>query len=521
MAPESAASLATARHSTSGSQALLRVVNWALPLCAAAGLLAFHAACFFESWTDENIHLYVAGRLAQGAVLYRDLQSTRPPLALLPLSTLIRLGLSPLFAARATVVLSVLACALLLFWAGRRFFGAFAGAAACSLFLLSPELFARHTFTGIQQVALTGALCVVLGLAGSPLLSGIAAGLSLGCGQHAAVLLLGTALLIGVRRPRELLRFAAGALCALAAVFGLAAAQAGTHAIWQDLIARHLYHLGAASMPDDGQLRWYLVNAGLENLPLLVLAAAAWLVPQAAPQPQGALARRALTLLVLAHLAAVMLMSGGLILYVFPALPLLALLAGDGLVRAARWSLQAPRRPVRWLLAALALLCLTLGGFALARGRYQRRDHTGYPLLPQLRQLAMARLQRLSVAGAIAGTISPQLLPGQTLFGYATIVTAVAVDAGRRISGEEADLAPRWIQQGSVTRREILDAVEADHPGFFITPHSFYEQDPFFRDYLARCYEPPQRFPRVKGDGSGIPEIDVFHHRAGITCRSK
>ena len=506
-----------------------------LLLGAAVALLAFQSSCFFETWTDENVHLYVAGRLAQGAVLYRDIQSARPPLALAPLAALVRLGLAPLLAARAAVVLALLSTALVLLLAGRRLFGAWAGVAAAALFLLAPEVAARHSFTAIHQVALLSTLCVVLALLERPLLSGLAAGLALVCGQHAAVLLAGTALLIGLRRPRELPRFAAGALLALGAVFGAAVARAGWHPVWQDLVGRHLYHLGgagAAAPASEGDLGWYLASAGLENLALLLLAAAALLpspsgAPEAPPRgiplplglPLPGPDRLALAMLASAHLAVVALMRGGLILYVFPALPLLALLAGDGLVRAACWCAGAPLR--RSLPLAAALLGLTLGALLVTQRRYQQRDQLDYPLLPHARQLAMARLQRLTVAESITAAIGPELLPQQTLFGFPTITAAVAVKAGRRISGELADLAPRWLQQGTVDRREVVALAERDRVAFFLTPRGFYEHDPFFRAYLAQCYEAPRLFARALGDGRGVPPIDVFRHRPGITCAAR
>ena len=198
-----------------------------------------------------------------------------------------------------------------------------------ALFLLAPEVAARHTFTAIHQVALLAALSVVLGLLERPLLSGLAAAIALGFGQHAAVLLVGTALVIGLRRPRDLLRFAAGALLVLGAIFGVAAARAGWRPVWQDLVGRHLCHLSgetSAVAGSEGDLGWYLAGAGLENLALLLLAAAAPLLPLRGPN------RRALAQLVSAHRSVVALMRGGLILYVSPVLPLIALLAGDGLL---------------------------------------------------------------------------------------------------------------------------------------------------------------------------------------------
>jgi hypothetical protein len=60
---------------------------WAVLLTVAIAALVWNQhAQFFYSWTDEQIHFYVAHRMAQGAVLYRDIDSARPPLVLLPLA---------------------------------------------------------------------------------------------------------------------------------------------------------------------------------------------------------------------------------------------------------------------------------------------------------------------------------------------------------------------------------------------------------------------------------------------------
>jgi hypothetical protein len=90
----------------------------------------------------------------------------------------------------------------------------------------------------------------------------------------------------------------------------------------------------------------------------------------------------------------------------------------------------------------------------------------------------------------------------------------------RRIAGELADLAPRWIRMGLVERHEIVNTIESDKVGVFITPKLFFLNDRFFRSYLARCYQKPQRFPRATGQGHGIPDIYVFPHRTGINCRA-
>src|ERR1019366_1190758 len=145
------------------------VVCWVVLFATALGALIWnHCAVFFYSWTDEQIHFYVARRLAEGAVLYRDIDSSRPPLILFPIAWLIKMGCSPLLAGRAMVLGSHLATAGLLLWGGWRLASWRAGVMAALLFLTSPEVFDRVHYTGIQLGALTASACVLLSLRGQP-----------------------------------------------------------------------------------------------------------------------------------------------------------------------------------------------------------------------------------------------------------------------------------------------------------------------------------------------------------------
>ena len=208
-------------------------------------------------------------------------------------------------------------------------------------------------------------------------------------------------------------------------------------------------------------------------------------------------------------------MKGGLILYFAAAFPLVALIAGVGLVR----GIRLMGRP----LAALALIALALtttvawGG---AAQRYRLRDNEPtYPLLPHLRSLAMDHVQHLTIAKRIADIVALTSEPNETLFGHPTIVAQVATNANRRVSGELADLAPRWIEMKQITPESIVEQIETDRVRYFVTPHWYYVKDPFFRAYLQRCYGPAQRFPRLAGgEGHGIPELLLLRHRDG-SCR--
>jgi hypothetical protein len=486
---------------------------------AAVGFVGYHAAVFFPTWADESVHAYVASRVAQGAVLYRDVHSARPPLALMPLAALMAAKLPALLASRLAVIAAGLAIALCLAAAGTKLFGSAEGFAAAGLFLLAPETAARFAFTGIHFVALGSTGCAALALLDAPALAGLAGGLALGAGQHAAVIVGASGLWILHRSRRGAAAFGLSALATLALIYGGAAALGGQE-MARDLVGRHLYHLGASSPADDGELRWFLPTTALENLVLVALAATA-LARRPAPAASGCSSafaiRAALAALIGAHVAAVALMKGGLVLYLFPALPLIALLAGDGAVRVARAVRSGPSRALGAAIA-LAIAASSAAGLWASRERYQQRDAHPYPALPHARHIAMARLQKLAIVEAIARVVEAESSPEETVFGFPTLVAQIALAANRRVAGELADLAPRWIQLGTVTRQSVVGAIEADRIRFFITPRWFYFKDPYFKTYLSRCYDPPRVFPRPQGDGGGIPDVLVYRRREDA-CR--
>jgi hypothetical protein len=489
--------------------------------------LWFHGSVFFVRWTDENVHLYVARRMAEGLVLYRDIHSARPPLALLPLVAGWWAGVPPLWTARGSLVLALFATAAVLWWAGHRLFGPWTGAVAAALFLVTPEVSARNAWTGIHPVALGGLWCVTLAWRGHGLWAGVTAGLALASGQHAAVLVAGAALVVVARHRRALWRFVAGAAIALVPTFGVAAARSGPARLWEDLAGRHLYHLGAAAPGAEGDLSFFQITTLLENLPWLALALWAVLRPRedgSAEAREARLARWSLGALALAHVLVVRGMSGGLILYAFPAVPLVALLAGDGVVSAGRWVFRGadvPRRGRRGLLLAAVLASPFFLGWPAARQRYQARDGEQYALIPMVRQAQMARLQRLTAVDQVLELVRPMLRDGDTVFGYPTLASVVALGSGRRISGELVDLAPRWISLGLVSRKSIIESVEADGVRVFVAQAGAFELDSGFRQYLTRCYRPPQVIPRATGEGRGIPRINVFEHIDGPCLASR
>jgi hypothetical protein len=493
-------------------------------VAAVVALIWKHHTVFFYSWTDEQIHLYVAHRMTEGAVLYRDIDSARPPLVLFPLAWLMRLGFSPLLAARALVVGIQLATAGLLLWGGWRLASWRAGALAALLFLTSPEVFARVHYTGIQLVALTASACVLFSLRGQPFRAGLFLGLSLAADQHGLVVGGIVALLTVARRPRDALPFALGALGVCAIVFGGVWAMGGRH-LWGSLIGIHIFHFrvgqGVASQFWDDFTPWiyehvYLfVGAGLAAA---LLARGRKQIPSG-DQPPSSRDVRVLFLVVAAHIAVVLALSGAVFLYVVVIAPLLTLLAAMGFDAAvARWRHQSQARAQRIsrgsrliFSGVVGALALTAGGWAAARSHREGLDERQYSFWPHVLHGQVSRAQELDPTRWIGAA---SVLPQQgTIFGDPTIVSFLALHSGLRVSAELPDLNPSWVEGGTVKATEIISRIERDGVAAVITPPFGLIQDPDFKSYLLTCYEKPRPlFPPENGPGEGLPFILAFTH---------
>jgi hypothetical protein len=494
-----------------------------LLVLAAAAVVWVHASRFFFQWTDEQIHLYVARRISEGAVLYRDIESARPPLVLFPAAVLIKLGFSPLLAGRALVVSSQLAIAGVLFWGGWRLASLRAGGAAALLFLVSPEVYTRIPYTGIQLVTLGISACVLLSLQMRPLLAGLACGFALGAGQHGIVICAVAGMWLTVRRWCDGVWFALGTLLVGVVIFGGAWSLGGRN-LWESLVGHHLYHL-SGKHSGETDISIYFPPWFFEHVPLILCSLAAMALPMARPSQvkdgQTSTSSRwtvgLLLIVIAAHFTVTLSMSGGLFLYLVVVTPLLALLAGLGLDAMFDWfkrqhamSVARARRALRMTLAlGAAALALSAGAWAAAQAHQERLDTLHYSYWPHRRHAEMARLQKLDVANQVATELAT-LPKNRSLFGFPTIVSAVALTGGWRVAGELADLAPRWIEQGTVNREEITTRIEQDGVAALVTPPWGFVNTPYFKAYLAACYENPTTIRHRLGQG--VPDILVFRH---------
>jgi hypothetical protein len=497
-----------------------------------AGLIWKHCSVFFLSWTDEQIHFYVARRIAEGAVLYRDIESARPPLALLPLALLISAGGSPLLAGRAIVFVSQLATGWLLLWGGWRLVSFRVGALAALLFLSSPEAFSRIHYTSIHLAALTAAACVLFSLRSQPWRAGLSCGLALAADQHGLAICAIVALMTLARRPRDALRLTLGAFLVSGIVFGGVWAMGSRH-LWKSLVEIHLFHL---QLGQGGSAQfWELFTPWLYEHGYLIAGAVlgtgllAFQRKEARPADDAKTTSsrvvRVLLLVVGGHIAVVLAMADAAFLYIVVITPMLALLAAIGFdATVARWTWlgqvsKKRTRPVSRMLVAVAsaVLALAAGGWSAARSHRESLDGRRYSFLPHVLHGQVSLYHRLDVAQRVADDLPKH----GTIFGDPTIVSAVALDSDMRVSGELADLNPIWIQAGMISRDEVVSRIERDGVSAVITPPWFLVQDRYFSSYLAACYEQPKIFaPPEGGPGEGLPDILVFPHiRSNAPCR--
>jgi hypothetical protein len=492
----------------------------AILFALAVGLLAvYHRLQYNWVLGDENEHLYVAHRIASGVALYGGIHSARPPLIFAPVVALLHLGLPLLLAARLCVVLAEVATAGVLWWIGWRLWGLWEGLAAAVLFLTSSDVAAMFPFVGIQQTSLLALLCLALRLTGAPAWAGAVGGLAIASGQHSAVIVAVTALYQIRSKPKGTAYFVLGVLGVLVATVGFYVARGGT-GMWQDLIGHHLIHVAGRRIEAQVQsFQWRLGLWSTTNLGLLVLAGTAAVVGLNDPRT------RFWTLVTVLHLVAVMTMNFGKIMYLFPAVPLLAALAGPGLTHVIRkLKLWAPARGWRWPsppTAFVALLYVLIAGAGqwMAKAISDEHFHEDFSFWPHLRELELNRGADMTPANRVAEVVSQGSTPGTTLFGGSpALVSYVALAAGTRVSAELADLDTQWVIDGRVPMSSVISQIEHDGVQFFLDDENgYFLFSKKFEKYLADCYEKdPYFFPPVPGYKMG--QLILFPHKPVHPC---
>lgn len=486
---------------------------------------------------DEVVHVYVADQLLDGLALYRDVPSARPPLTFLPLVLFRSLGVPHLLAARLGLALPIIVCAGLMFAVLRRRYGTWVAVLSVAFLIGCPDTSRHDNFTGIQLTTLGAIAALLYASEGRGFVAGLWAGGAAMAGQHSVVISAIALLALLWRSPKEAGRYVAGGVLVVAIVLGLVGAQGSLGALWESIAERHLYHLAGQS--DSGgerkMLTFYMANWFGDQLFLWVLAAIGgfWAIARAAgwqdfgsraPESTGVASLRWTSFLPLAAVSAVVhnvivnAMSGGLILYTYPSVPLLCVLAAFAMVEIVRrctWESYTS-----WVGSwVLGLSVLTFVGWVWVSGRYEKRDEGfDYPAIPWLRATKMNELREHAWLDKLAAQIGPKLGPNDTVFGEVGFATPLAIKVQRRVSGQWADLVTRWFERGVLSRERVIRDVEKDHVKYIVTPRWFYMKDRTFRAYIGKCFHSYARIdiPRGQHPGGGLPTVFVFEHNDGV-----
>jgi len=190
-------------------------------------LLKTHA--FLPSTTDENIYFYMAARLAEGKLPYRDFFFAHPPLHLAIPALIFKLtGGFHLIVAKAIPAVAALVAGGLVHVTGRRLGGTFAGLVAMILFLFATELLkSSSNLTGISETTM------LLVAASSALvfrrwgLAGVLFALAAHTGFYMVAVPVALLAVFAFGDRRGLLRFGGAFLGVYAAIFALCLAIGG------------------------------------------------------------------------------------------------------------------------------------------------------------------------------------------------------------------------------------------------------------------------------------------------------
>ncbi len=214
-------------------------VEAALVAWTVAAFLLFKVAGLHPSGTDDNIYFYLAKRLSEGAVPYRDFFFAHPPVHLLVPGAVFALGGFSIGLAKMIPVTAQVVAAVCLYLAVRPTSRGMALLAvvfhlfAYQVLMGSTDMNGENLMTAFLAAGLLAASRGRFGLAGG------LAGLGLGCGLYAlaGVLVLALAATTGGRR--SLGRFCLGVLAtfgSVCAVFWIL----GGPAFWDGVVAYHL-----------------------------------------------------------------------------------------------------------------------------------------------------------------------------------------------------------------------------------------------------------------------------------------
>lgn len=497
-------------------------------LLSLAPLVAHQALNQKPTPSDEAAHLYVVEQVARGATLYKDIDSARPPLALLTPLVFRSLGLPLLTSGRLAHALPFLFSALILFFTARKLWSTFAGVVAVFLFLLSPDVIAIWTFCGMPQTSMFVLLTVCLVALGQYRAAGVAGACAMLTGQHAAVIVGLATVFVATHGLKPFARFALGGIATAALVIATVYALGGVN-FYEDLIGRHLFHLSETKSFSgiDARYNGWLID---QTWALVPAAVAVGLALVASEPFKGrvadflALVRAPLTMFLVtgvAHLFFVYRTKTGNVMYISPGLaPLVAVAAYGAHLLVTRFRSQG-------VIAGVLGLWLLTTAFAwkVSEERASKDENRDYPYTPHARTFVVSQLQEWTNLDQIAAAVKADSTSDATMFGSHMFAPWLALRSGRHITAGLADFAPNWLLLGLVPREELIRKLENGRITYFVSAPNFYSKDPMFSAYLKGCYRATRAltFKQLtdrNAKGARVSTLQLLKHVPEWPCKN-
>lgn len=468
--------------------------------------LLVKAVGIHASNTDDGIYFYLAQRVAQGAVPYRDFFFAHPPMHLLVPALAFKLFGWSVTLARTLPVLAQTLAALCLWSALRRHDRLLAWVCLTLQFTAAELLESSSDLNGQDLLCLGLAGAFLLVSRGRPGWAGVSAGLGLGCALYGLPVAgtLGVMLLWHERRAG--LRYLLGGVGSLTLLCLPAVLMSGGSFFTQVFT----YHLLKSASPES--VRLTLLKLVHFHSMLWVAAALGLLMLKR--MPAGDLRRlvAAATLGVVLSLVQDANLTRLFSFYTAPLVMCLTVPAALAVTHFVRTVASSSLWPLGSLLAFSThhLLATSLIGPIWpdeVRSAGARVDFVwqGLPVAPALSELTRQaffidhrvkgeptppvaqfiwhKQQRFSALPELAQWVNSHSHPDETVTGASGYAPLVALESGRRLAADEADTNAMRFQSGLLTDREFWQRVCRDHVRYLVAaPRSHFDPAALQRD---------------------------------------
>ncbi|MGV3625741.1 MAG: hypothetical protein ACO1OB_33325 [Archangium sp.] len=496
----------------------LLLINWSL-----LRVVGLHA-----SRSDDSLYFYLAHRVTEDAVPYRDFFFAHPPLHLLVPALVFEVTGSSLAVGKAIPAVTHTLAAVALYFSLRNVSKVWA------LISLALHLNAYRVLMGATDLTGTNLVCALLAFAvlaatkQRPLISGVVAGLALGAGLYA---LPGVLALAWLQRS-HLERYAGGVLAGLGAWL-VPSALIGGAAFYEGVVRYHFARLpGVAAASPHETLELFVSN------PLHVIAALLALVFLMKKPDQLALFALINVALFGVQWAALGRVHG---YYTVPQVMFLSMLAGWAL-----WRLS-DLQPAAWAVASVAWVLIMLPLSRVATDRlwpdtsplpdtkwiaplvsepvsvvvralyfteHRQRDAPGW------QRYVWNKLRPVGTADEMAAFVKSRTTEAETIAGSSTLAPLVALLSHRRLAADEADTNAQRFSSGFLDEQRFFTRICNDRVRYLIAAPDSYFSDERLKNtpIVQRFFVREREFVETELRSNRAERYVFYRLRDGVSC---